>query len=187
MQEKPRSSTADPGRRQFLKLGVWSGLALATASTTALLSGCSSAPVASTFLFLRESDVTLFRALLPVTLAGALPAGDGAAKALDDTLHSLDELLYYSSAAGHKQLGQLFDLLGFAPTRYLTTGLGHGWAAASPADVDAALQHLKNSSVAMLRGIYNALLQMSAMSWYLQPQSWVAIGYEHPAKIVEGV
>jgi hypothetical protein len=186
MQEKMSPTAANPGRRHFLKLGVWSGLALATVSGTALLSGCSS-PVASKFLLLRDGDVTLFKALLPVILAGALPDGEGRAKALDDTLHSLDELLYYSSVAGHKQLGQLFDLLTFAPTRLLTTGLGHGWDKASAADVDAVLQRLKNSRVAMLRSVYNGLLQMSEMSWYLQPQSWVASGYEHPVKIVEGV
>jgi hypothetical protein len=179
---------ADAGRRQFLKTGFWSGMGLAgVASTTFVLGGCSKAPVASNFLLLRDSDITLFKALLPVILAGALPDGAAQSKAMDDTLHSLDELLYYSSEAGHKQLGQGFDLLTFALTRYLTTGLGHGWGEASAADVDAALQHLRNSGVGLLRSAYIGLLQMSEMAWYRQPQSWVAIGYAHPVKIVEAV
>lgn len=183
-----RPLAADMGRRQFLKTGLWSGLGLATVSSmTFVLGGCSKPPVATNFLLLREGDITLFRALLPVILAGALPTGAAQAKALDETLHSLDELLYYSSEAGHQQLGQLFDLLTFAPTRYLTTGLGHSWAEASAADVDAALQHLKNSGVGLLRSAYIGLLQMSEMAWYLQPQSWVSIGYAHPVKIVEAV
>jgi len=186
MQPNTPHAPAGMDRRGFLKLGLWSGMGLATVSTTALLSGCST-PTGQGFLFLRESDLTLFRALLPVILKGALPSDDTQARAVDSTLHSLDGVLYYSSLAGHKQIQQLFDLITFPPTRLLLGGLGHGWDRASPADVEAFLNRWRESRVGLLRGGYKALLQMTEMSWYLQPQSWVAIGYVPPVKIVEGV
>lgn len=179
--EKP-SVAANPGRRQFIKLGLWSGLALTTVSTTALLTGCSSAPSATGYRLLRDGDITLFKALIPVVLAGSLPTDATQAKAIDDTLHSLDQLLFYSSRAGHKQLKQLFDLLTFPASRVLVAGVSADWAGASAADVDAFLQRWKTSRVGMLRAGYKGLCQMLVMSWYLQPQSWPVIGYAPPAK-----
>jgi hypothetical protein len=172
-------------RRAFLRLGLWSGMGLATVSTTALLSGCSSPTTAQGFQFLRDGDVTLFRALIPAILKGALPEDATQAQAVDDTLHSLDGVLYYSSLAGHKQLQQLFDLITFPPTRLLLGGLGHSWDKASTADANAFLERWRGSSVGLLRSAHKGLLQMTEMSWYLQPRSWAAIGYVPPVKIVE--
>lgn len=180
--EVDAKGAADPGRRQFLKLGLWSGLALATVSTTAMLSGCSSPPSAASYRLLREGDLVLFRALIPAVLAGALPTGPAQAKAVDDTLHSLDQLLFYSSRASHKQLQQLFDLLTFPATRIIVAGVRHDWAAVTPDDVEAFLQRWKTSGVGMLRAGYKGLCQMIEMAWYLQPQSWPAIGYAPPVK-----
>lgn len=176
----PTTPPAGLSRRGFLRVGLWSTLGLATVSTTALLSGCSSATTASGFQFLREQDVNLFRALLPVVLKGALPEG----QAVDDTLHSLDGLLFYSSEAGHKQLRQLFDMLTFAPTRFLLAGVSHDWTNVDAEGVEAFLQRWRHSSVGMFRGAHKALLQMSEMSWYLLPQSWAAIGYAPPVKVI---
>lgn len=184
MQSHSPQAPAGLDRRAFLRLGLWSGLGLATVSTTALLSGCST-PTGQGFLFLREGDITLFRALIPVILKGALPEGDEA-RAVDDALRSLDGVLYYSSLAGHKQIQQLFDLLTFPVTRLLMGGLGHSWDKASAADVDAFLARWRDSRLGMLRSAHKALLQMTEMSWYLLPESWAAIGYAPPVKIVEG-
>lgn len=184
MQERDDQAPALPERRIFLKLGLWSGLALGTVSTTALLAGCSNPPSAKGYRLLREGDITLFRALIPAVLEGALPTGAARAQALDDTLHSLDQLLFYSSRSAHKQLKQLFDMLTFAPTRLLMARVGSDWSELPEADVAAFLKRWKTSSLGMLRGAYAAICQMIEMSWYLQPQSWPAIGYAPPRKVL---
>ncbi len=165
------------GRREFLRLGVWGTMALGTVSTAALLTGCSSTTAATGYRLLREADITLMRALIPVVLAGALPTGPAAAQATTDTLHSLDQTLFYSSRAAHKQVRQLFDLLSFAPTRMAMAGVSEDWAKAKPAAVSTFLQEWRDSRIGMLRAGYIGLVQMIEMSWYLQPQSWPATGY----------
>lgn len=167
-------------RRQFLRVGAMGALALSTVSLTALLSGCASSPRPQGFKVLRESDLSILRALAPVVLAGQLPAGEAQAAALDDLLRTLDEFLAGSSAAGQKQLGQLFDLLHMPATRYALAGLSSPWAEAGPADLEAFLAHWRNSRFETLRAGYGALTQMLNMMWYFLPQSWSALGYVPP-------
>lgn len=174
------------GRRQFLKLGFWGTVALGGVSTTALLTGCSSAPVAQGYRLLRAGDVALLTALLPVVLKGALPEGEARQAAVTETLHSLDSLAFHSSVEAHKQVRQLFDLLTFAPSRWLVAGVHSDWPDASEADVEKFLLGWRSSRVGLLRGAYAALVQMIEMSWYLLPQSWPAIAYVPPRKVVEG-
>lgn len=168
---------AGMGRRQFLRVGALGALTLSTVSATALLTGCSRSTAAKGYRLLRDTDITLMRALIPVVLAGALPSGLAAPQAITDTLQSLDQVLFYSSRAGHKQVRQLFDLLSFAPTRMAMAGVSDDWAQASPAAVAEFLQAWRGSSIGMLRAGYIGLVQMLEMSWYLQPQSWPATGY----------
>ena len=169
----------DTSRRQFLKLGFFGALALSTISATALLSGCSSPPAAQGFRLLRENDLTILRALLPVALAGELPAdATDRAAACDETLHTLDELIFCSSRAAHKQVAQLFDLLSLPVTRYTVAGLSDAWDKASPAAITQFLEKWRHSRWQTLRAGYLALTQIINMAWYFQPRSWAAIGYE---------
>lgn len=170
----------DASRRQFLKVGVFGAIALSTVSATALLSGCSTLPAARGFRLLRESDLKVLRALVPVVLAGALPDGEAGKTALEDTLHTLDNFLFGTSRAGHKQVGQLFDLLAMPATRYTVVGLSQDWDKSSPADINAFLDKWRQSRFQMLRAGYMGLTQMINMTWYLQPRSWAAIGYVPP-------
>jgi hypothetical protein len=166
-------------RRQFLKLGFFGALALPTISATALLSGCSTPPAAQGFRLLRENDLTVLRALLPVVLAGELPA-DAAdmATAREETLHTLDDLLFCSSRATHKQVGQLFDLLSMPVTRYTVAGLSDAWDKTSPEAITQFLEKWRHSRLQTLRAGYLALMQIINMAWYFQPRSWATIGYE---------
>lgn len=169
-------------RRHFLKVGAMGALALSTVSTTALLTGCASHPPAAGFRFFRESDLRVMRALLPVVLAGRLP--ETAAEAVEGALHSLDEFLYGTSIAGHKQLRQLFDLLSMPVTRYAVAGLSSPWESVSTQEVRAFLDRWSHSRFQLLRAGYLGLTQMIAMGWYLQPQTWAGIGYVPPVVVV---
>lgn len=167
-------------RRQFLRVGVMGGLALSAVSGVALLSGCSTVPAARGFRFLRESDVVVLNALLPVLLAGALPEGEARAGAVSATVKTVDALVFGSSRAGQKQIAQLFDLLSLPATRYAVAGLHDDWPQASAQDINAFLQRWSQSRFQMLRAAYLGLCQIGNMAWYLQPRSWAAIGYEPP-------
>lgn len=168
------------GRRDFLRTGFFGAMALSTVSFSALLAGCASAPPATGLRILRESDLVLLRALMPVVLDGALPEDDSREKVVNESLQLLDGLLEASSRAGQQQLRQLFDLMTFAPTRRFVVGLERDWAEASPAEINAFLNGWRNSRVGMLRAGYLALTQMLTMNWYLQPRSWAAINYVPP-------
>ncbi|MCC2638983.1 MAG: hypothetical protein K0Q68_2702 [Moraxellaceae bacterium] len=167
-------------RRQFLRVGALGSLALSTISVTALLTGCSSAPVASGYKVLRATDLAILRALAPVVLAGQLPAGKAAPAAVEETLLTLDAFLAGTSGPGQKQLGQLFDLMHMPATRYALVGLSDAWEEASAADITAFLEHWRSSRFETLRAGYTALTQMLNMMWYLQPRSWAAIDYAPP-------
>lgn len=167
-------------RRQFLRVGFLGALALSTVSATAVLSGCSSPPSAKGFHLFRESDLKVLRALVPVVLAGALPTGDGEKAAIEEAIHSLDDFIFVTSRASHKQIGQLFDLLSMPATRYAIVGLSNDWDKSSAAEISAFLGRWQTSRFQMLRAGYIGLTQMINMGWYLQPRSWTAINYIPP-------
>jgi len=177
----PKTGQPDnESRRQFLRVGFLGALALSTVSTAALLTGCSTPPAAKGFRLFRESDLKVLRALVPVVLAGALPVGDSAQAAVEETIHTLDNFIFGTSRAGHKQIGQLFDLLSMPATRYAVVGLSDDWDKSSPEAINAFLARWQTSRFQMLRAGYMGLTQMINMSWYLQPRSWAAINYIPP-------
>ena len=171
----------DPGRRDFLRTGFWGAVALSTLSTAALLSGCSSSPLQNGLQLFRQSDVKVLRALVPVVMAGEL-SGTAAQRAgeVDEAIAALDRFLFATSAAGRKQIHQLFDLLSFPLTRFTLAGLHRDWEQASPAEVEAFLVRWRDSRLQMLRGGYIALTQLINMVWYMQPRTWPAINYVPP-------
>lgn len=175
---------ADLSRRQFLRVGFLGSVALSTLSTAALLTGCSSVPAAQGFQVLRETDLKVLRALIPVVLAGELPAGSAAKAATEETLLAADKLLQGTSLAGQKQLAQLFDLMHMPLTRYTVVGLSDDWSEAAPTDIAAFLEHWRRSRFDTLRAGYAGLTQLINMVWYLQPRSWVAINYMPPRVVV---
>lgn len=169
-------------RREFLRTGAFGGLLLAGGSGAALLTGCASSSLAPGFVFLRPQDVTVMRALIPVVLADAIPAGDQAA--IERTLHSVDEFIAGTSPAAMAQLAQLFDLLSLPPARVLLAGLWDDWPQASPADIEAFMMRWRDSRFGMLRAGYSGIAKIITAGWYLLPESWVAIGYQAPVHVV---
>lgn len=156
-------------------------IALSTVSATALLTGCASAPLASGFSVLRDSDLVTLRAVASVVLSAELPAeGPASAIALEQTLKTLDAFLSGTSVAGQKQLLQLLDLMHMPATRYTVAGLSQPWNEASPESIASFLEHWRHSRFETLRAGYNGLTQALNMMWYLQPRAWAAIGYEPP-------
>lgn len=173
------------GRRDFLRAGFLGSAVLATISSTALLTGCSQIPQKGLRL-LRPADVQLLRALIPVVMGGALPQErEARSKMLDTLVGGLDAAVFSTSVSGRKQFLQLFDLLTFAPTRFLLAGMKSDWAESSAQEVDAFLQKWQYSSVGLFNAGYNGLVQAIKMQWYVQPESWAAIGYVKPGRTID--
>lgn len=171
-------------RRNLLRTGAIGGFLLATGSATAMLTGCAKSHPASDRLFLREQDVVVLTALIPVVLVDALPTGEARAAAVTRTLAAIDGFVGNTSPAVMDQLYQLFDLLSLPPARVAAAGLWSDWPNASEKDLLAFLTRWQHSSVGLFRAGYAGLVKIITASWYLLPESWPAIGYVAPVRVV---
>lgn len=159
-------------RRELLRFSLGASLVLAGTS----LVGCRAQTAATGYDILRDDDLPLLGALIPVVLAGTQ-----ATETL--VLHSLDHKLSALSPEMLKLTRQLFDVLSLPLTRGPLTGIWGAWEQASPAQVRAFLQRWQDSSLNLLRMGHASLLQLLQMAWYERPESWVACGYPGPPKI----
>lgn len=174
----------DVSRRHFLKWGAMTALALSTVSTTALLTGCAQRPMKG-LLLLREQDVVVLRAIIPVVLKGALPDAQSERQHVVDALVAdIDQGFAGMPLAAARQVRQLFDLLTFAPTRLLMTGVGD-WSQAPSSDIEHFLVSWRNSGSALKMATYNLFTQLPLLTWYKRPESWASIGYEKPVRILD--
>lgn len=172
---------ADPGRRRFLRTGLAGAVALTTlASTTVMLNGCSTAP-ATGYRLLRTHHIPVLVAVIPAVLAGVAAATEPAT--VQALVRSIDDFVFHTSRANHKQFLQLLDLLGGSLGRRFAAGLAPDWNEASVAEVQAFLVRWRDSRVGLFRLGYGGLVQAVVMNWYLQPAAWPAIGYEPPRHI----
>ena len=159
-------------RRDLLRFSLGASVFLGTAS----LIGCSKQAPSAGYQVLRDDDLPLLRALIPVVLAGTQ-----ATEAL--VLHSLDGKLAALSPTMLKLTRQLFDVLSLPLTRGPLTGVWGSWSEASKTDVEAFLVRWGSSSLNLLRQGHASLLQLLSMAWYERPEAWAACGYPGPPKI----
>lgn len=159
-------------RRDLLRFSLGASVFLSTAS----LIGCAPQTSAAGFSVLREDDLPMLAAVIPVVLAGTQ-----ASEAL--VLHSLDHTLAALSPEMLKLTRQLFDVLSLPLTRGPLTGIWGRWESASSAQVNTFLRRWRDSSLDMLRMGHASLLQLLLMAWYERPEAWAACGYPGPPKI----
>ncbi len=159
-------------RRDLLRFSLGASIFL---SATGLV-GCTAQTSAQGYQLLRDDDLPLLRALIPVVLAGTQAAETW-------VLHSLDHKLAALSPEMLKLTRQLFDVLSLPLTRGPLTGVWGAWEQASPTQVTAFLQRWQDSSMNLLRMGHASLLQLLQMAWYERPESWSACGYPGPPKI----
>lgn len=173
----------DEARRSFLKIGLAGTVALSTVSLSAGLVGCHRAEEATAAGFgaLRDADLVLLRALMPVILAGALPNEAAVREAqIAEVLMRLDYGLQRVGAPTIKELRKLFDLLNFPITRRLAAGLPVKWQAASAEQIEAFLQRWRASSVGAFNAGYRALTKLITVTYYQIPATWPQSGYPGP-------
>jgi hypothetical protein len=121
--------------------------------------------------------------LAPVLLAGALPTGDDRPAAIAAVVAGVERAVAGLPLSTQAELRQLFDLLGFAPTRLLLTGLWDDWPEVSPERLEAFLSDWRQSRLGLLRVAYFALHELVFAAWYGDPQSWPRIGYPGPPEL----
>ncbi|MEK6806611.1 MAG: hypothetical protein AABY95_08180 [Pseudomonadota bacterium] len=164
-------------RRSFLKLSLAGSAALSAAGLTATLTGCSGAPTPATgFQFLRDADVTLFRALIPQVLDGiALDAA-----AAEECLRRIDLGCFLLEAPAQSEVRKLFDLLNTGLLRRLTTGVSKSWDQAGAEEVQTFLARWHDSSVGLFNAGYRVLVKLVSVSYFCMPQSRKFSGYPGP-------
>lgn len=173
--------SVDSSRRGFLKLGLLGTAVLATAGVTASLTQCSASGPAPGLVVLRETDLPFLRALIPVLLEGAAPAGQ-MSTAVQATIEQLDYALHRFSPAQRDMTLQLFDLLALPVTRGPLTGVWGRWESAGTEAIHGFLQRWEHSRLRLLRQGHAALLQLLLVAWYGSPQSWGQAGYPGPPR-----
>jgi hypothetical protein len=116
-------------------------------------------------------------------LAGALPTGRDRASAIEAVVAGVERAVAGLPLATQAELRQLFDLLGFAPTRLLLTGLWDDWPEISPRQLEGFLDDWRGSRLGLLRVAYFALHELVFAAWYGNPLAWPRIGYPGPPEL----
>ena len=156
-------------RRRFLQVGLAGAAVLAAAR-------------------LLERDApegALVAALVPVVLAGALPAEPAErAAAIARVVQSVGAAIEGLAPAAQQEVRQLFALLRFGPTRLAATGLWKPIEESPPADIAAFLERWRASRFDLLRAGYQGLTQLVQSGWYDDPRAWAVVGYPGPPAIL---
>jgi hypothetical protein len=163
-------------RRTLLKLGAASAVLLTVVGGTAALiqPGLDSGT-------LTPAGREVFRAIGLGVLDKSLPdepqARDTALAAL---LDRVDVLVGALAPHAQAELSQLLSILASGAGRRALAGLRTPWASASPADVQAAMQGMRFSSLAVRQQAYAALHDITASAYFSEPITWLMLGYPGP-------
>ncbi len=157
-------------RREFLKTGLAGALLLNVAGCTRPAQG--------------NGRTVVLTALIPVFLAGVLPRGGATRPELiARTVAGVDKAIAGLALATQKEVGELFDLLSFTPTRMIVAGIWSPWPEASPEAIGRFLESWRNSRFDLLKSGYAALHDLIFSAWYARPDTWTAIDYPGPPKV----
>jgi hypothetical protein len=168
-------------RRTFITAGLLGAAALVTARW---LRGPHAPPGDAGLGALDADAQAILRAIVPVLLAGALPAEAPARRlAIADTVRGIDIAVAGLPPAAQEELRQLFALLALPPARLAIARVRNPWDEAHEADVRECLDRFRGSSLTLLRSAYGALHQLTFAAWYGNPESWSRIGYPGPPEL----
>ena len=166
-----------PTRRQFLKLGLLGGAALAAAGGGLWLAGRDVKPYG-------PEARAVIGAIAPAILAGAIPAQGASRDAvIAAVVDGVGIAIGGLSPPQQKELADLFGLLDLAPARRLLAGVSAPWSECPVDDAAAFLQRWRYSSIGLLAGAYAGLHDLVLGAWYSGEASWEAIGYPGPPRL----
>ena len=166
-------------RRTLLKLGATSAALLAVIGGTAALiqPGLERGALTATG---RE----IFRAISLGVLDKTLPEQHAAKEAaLTALLGRIDVLISALPPHAQAELSQLLSIFGTTAGRLALAGLITPWLKASVADVQAALQDMRLSALAVRQQAYAALHDITAGAYFSEPGTWGMLGYPGPLAV----
>ena len=167
-------------RRTLLLLGVGTGTLLALAGgTLALLSpGLVQGR-------LSMAGREMFSAVARGVLADLLPSEPAARiRAIQGHLQRLDDTIAGLPPALQAEINELVTLLTSMPGRLGLAGLHADWPQASEAELQAMLQDLRVSSLALRQQLYHALRNLTNAAYFADASTWQAIGYPGPNPVL---
>lgn len=126
----------------------------------------------------------LFTAVAIAVLEGVLPApGPARDSALAAHLSRVEATVNGMPARTQAEIAQLLGLLGNPAGRRGITGLSSAWGGASVAEVQAALQSMRESGLTLRQQVYSALRDITSGAYFSHPSTWAAVGYPGPIEI----
>ena len=166
-------------RRSLLKLGVASAALVAVlgASVALIQPGLERGALTATG---RDIFRAIGMGVLDKTLPEQAAARQVAAGAL---LERIDVLISALPPHAQAELSQLLSLLGTSAGRRAIAGLSAPWQTASVSDVQAALQGMRLSGLALRQQAYAALHDITAGAYFSEPGTWALLGYPGPLVI----
>lgn len=168
-------------RRTLLGLGVAGSLAVAVLGGGAAWVTRTPAWHGGT---LSTAGRQVFGAVARAVLEGSLPADPTLrGKAVEAHLDRLTGALVALPPFTQAQVDELVSLLATAAGRRLLAGLPQPWDTASTEAVQAALQSMRVSSLALRRQAYHALRDLTQGAYFADPSTWTALGYPGPRSI----
>ena len=160
-------------RRTLIKLGLVSGAVLAVAAGSLAL-----IQPARRDGKLTERGRAVFAALAPTVLAGWLPTEPAErARAVQAHLARVEATLAGLPPALQAEVDELFTVLGSTVGRRALTGLGSDWSDATQPELTAALQGMRESSLAVRQQAFHAMRDLTNSAYISDASTWVAIGY----------
>lgn len=166
-------------RRTLLTVGLAGGTLLAVAGVALSLRG----PVRPEGR-LDDAGRALFAALAAAMLQPLMPADPTArAQALRAHLGRVEAAIEGLPPALQAEVDELLLIATRAPGRIAFIGLPTPWGQATVDEVTAALEGLRQSSLALRQQAFHALRDLTHASWFSDDSSWAAIGYPGPLEV----
>jgi hypothetical protein len=126
----------------------------------------------------------VFRAIGRAVLDKTLPEQDGAKEAaLTAWLSRTDVLIGTLPPHAQTELSQLLAILATTAGRLGLAGLNSPWRSASISEVQAALQDMRLSGLAVRQQAYAALHDITAVAYFSEPDTWSMLGYPGPETV----
>ena len=127
---------------------------------------------------LTASAREVFASLGYAILQGTLPSEPQArAQAVEGMVERVDVLLQNLPPHVQAELSQLLGLLCTAPGRF---GLVPAWADASEAQLQAALEGMRQSGLALRQQAYLGLHEIVGGAYFSDESTWASVGYPGP-------
>jgi hypothetical protein len=120
-------------------------------------------------------------AVARAVLDGSLPSDTAAqAAAIEAHLTRIEATVGAMPAHTQGEIADLLALLAMPPLRATLFGLSGAWADAPLANVQAALQSMRQSSLLPKRQAYNALRDLTHAAYFAHASTWPLLRYPGP-------